>query len=333
MGMFSPSIPWANPNSVPAAATPLDTTPMTGGMFPGAGSVTGRLADEMSTPSIDGAVYTLNDIPSNWFVSITRNTIPFKDPSFQMPYDGQLVFAVTDRDASINSLSGDHAATAARRAYSKLPSRGVTGAGDKVGIFNLARWNWLSASSEKKVGPYDNMMTAAERWANWSVEGVVRNEEGKFNRFGGEEDPRAEKTVSMTKTGQSYCHNYWGRNDLKSSDLLWLLLVRRARSTLPKSMGLDAKGTGRKRTTPTGNLTNFPFQLVPWAHPNYDGPSMDDLHYVDDYGRSAWGMAIYVGRVDDPSGMSNEEYLKQSSTDTASSLMTDKMWIFLDPNA
>ncbi len=334
LSMFSPAIPWANPSSVPAAPTPISNVTMAETRFPGAGAVTGNLATEMATPTLDGAVHTLNSIPSNWFISKTRNTIPFKDRAFQMPYEGQLVFAVTDRDASINSLSGDHAATAARRAHSHLPLRGVTGAGDKVGIFNLAQWNWLSASSEKKVGPYELRMSAEARWANWTVEGVVRTEEGKYNRFGQEEDPRAQKTVSMTKAGQSFCHNYWKRNDLKSSDLLWVILKREPRSTLPKTMGLDGKGTGRKQTTPIPiGLTDHPFQLVPFADPDRDGPSMDDLHYVDDYGRDGWGKAIYIGRVDDPSGMSNEDYLRQASTDTASSLMTDKIWIFLDPSA
>lgn len=332
IGHFAGSIPWANPDSVPGAPTPMGGVgTMAEANFPGAGAITGRLATDMSSPSIDNAVYTLNDVPSNWMINIPRKIISYKNRAFQMPLDGQVVFAVRDRDASFKALTG-HPANAARRAHAGQTLRSGTAAGaHRIGVFNMPQWNWLSASSERKVGPYEHVMTAEERWANWTIEGFVRYEEGNFNRWGQEEDPRAEKTLTSTVHGIALTHNVHN-NRLEAGDRLWFKLVRQARSTLPKTMALSAKGTMRMATTPAAELTDHPFQLVPWAKHGCGRPSMEDLRYVDDYGRNHQGKALYVGRVDTPERMSDEDYMESAKTDTAALVQTGKLWIFLDPD-
>lgn len=326
---FAPGIPWARPDSVPAAPTPITNVTMAEARFPGAGAIAGRLGADMATPTLDTAVSELNDIPSNWFISIPRSLISYSDTSFQMPFDGQLVLAVRDQNKSIAALSG-HPASTARRIHASLTLRAGTSAGaGRIGVFNVAQFNWLSASSERKVGPYEHVKTAEEHWSNWNIEGVVRYEEGKYNRWGRVEDPRAEKTVTSTKRGLAFMHNNWS-NDLQAGTLLYLLLVRQARSALPHTIGLDAKGTGRKATTPAAGLTDHPFQLHFWANRTQGRPTSKDLEYVDDYGRKHWGKALYVGRVDNPDRMSHEGFLKKSAIDTASSVSTGKLWVFLD---
>ena len=330
MAHFNAGIPWANPASVPAPATPITNVDMSSVTFPGAGPVVNAIQTEMGRYTPQTAVTEVSQMQSNWFSVHTRHVLMYQDPAYQRPYQGQLVFIFRDKDRPVPGITRRHRATDARR-MAVNPAAGTIG---RHGIFNLPQINYLFATSEKKVKFDHHMMTAAERMEEWTLDGIVRTEEGSYNRYGMKEDPKAEKTINETIQGSARTFNIWN-NKLETGTLLWLRLVRVPRWMIPDYYILDASGHGQRSSKSSssslqdGVLTDHPFQLLPWADPMREMPGKE-LEYTDDFGRRGRGMAIRVGRVDRPDKISNEHLQKAAWYDTSAYVTTKGMQIFLD---
>ena len=325
---FNAGIPWANPGSVPAAPTPISNVDLGSVTVPGAGVVVNAIQREMGRYTTDTAVSQLSQMPSNWFSVQKRHVIMYQDQAFQRPYQYQLVFIFRDKDRPVPGITRRHRATDARR----MAIRSGAGTIGRHGVFNLPQLNYLFATSEKRVGFEDHMMTAVERMEEWALDGIVQTEAGSYNRFGQVEDPRAEKTINNTIQGSAQTFNIWNNNMIEEETILWLLLIRMARWNLPEYYVLDASGHGHRssKSEAQNNLSSHPFQLVPWAHAQRQFPGGAELEYKDDYGRRGTGMAIRVGRVERPDRISNEQLQKVAWHDTSAYVRTKPMRIFLD---
>lgn len=179
-------------------------------------------------------------------------------------------------------------------------------------MLNVAAWNYFQAMREKMPASAADVPSAIDIWHGkagktdaWTVEGVVRYEEGDDDS--GHHTPRGytqgdERQFNSTVMGHQYTFNTWGTDSVETGTRLYLVLKK-----APHRVDLDdysvhpmrAMRRGRTDFRPGENITEQPFQLFYYADARYDTPPKSVLEYEDEFGNTHLGLAIYVGRVAD----------------------------------
>ncbi len=230
--------------------------------------------------------------------------------------------------------------------------------GSRFSMFTIQRLNWTFALTELKPQSDDEqMMTALQRMETWTLDGGIRNEEGGKDRTGGEPpEPQNEKVVNITISGQAFVYNIWG-NDIQPQTKLWFIVKRVHRSTLPEKyvvngsgeahwarinktqlhrvfgMDVDDDGVGGDDSEADGtdDLTDYPYQVFPWASTGHDRPPPDVLRQRDDFGDVSYGLAIYFGLVEWTARYVNGQRFKEAWHNTVAAVNSPKLWVFVDP--
>lgn len=179
-------------------------------------------------------------------------------------------------------------------------------------MLNIAAWNYFQAMREQMPASAATVPTAIDTWHGkagktdaWTVEGVVRYEEGDDDS--GNHWPRGytqgdERLFNCTVVGHQYTYNTWDTNKVETGTRLYLILKKGAtRTNLDDFSVHPARAMRRGRTDfrPDENITDRPFQLFFYADCRYDTPPQSALEYEDEFGNMHLGLAIYVGRVAD----------------------------------
>ena len=315
-------------------------------------------------------------INTNWYIPYARKAGKFAQSTFEDYVTGQVIFTNKDKHKALQRRTtqttlafdwpGDGQSNFGRNVsehgYRESDLRYVTNKplGERYSMFTLQRLNWSFALTElKPTNPEDKMMDAETRMSTWSLDGVVRNEEGGKDHTGGEDylDPANEKVLNITIQGQAYVFNLWG-NDIQPQTKLWFIVTRVPRSKLPEKYVVNASGeahnatlnktqaktifrknfedgddTGGDDDDGTSMLTDFPFQVIPWASAKYDRPPPDVLRYIDDFGEIGYGKAIYFGRVQWTPRYVNSKRFKEVWHHTVAAVNSPKFWVFVDPKS
>lgn len=234
--------------------------------------------------------------------------------------------------------------------------------GCRYALFTLQRLNWTFALTELRPDDAEEwMMDAETRMSTWSLDGAVRNEEGGDTPRGINPDPTNEKVLNITVSGHAFVHNLWG-NEIQPQTNLWFIAKRFPRKQLPNEYVLNAKGHALKTSInkaelkrifgpgriplqagedkggwdqnerdSTNLLTDYPFQVVPWASTMHSRPPPSEMIYKDDFGDTAYGKAIYFGKVEGTPTYTNGSRFGSVSHNTIAAISAPKMWVFVDP--
>ncbi len=178
-------------------------------------------------------------------------------------------------------------------------------------------WNWHMAQRQYEM--YEQQpdeyatLTAQDLWhREWSIDGLMaecnaRGEPGRGALSNGVLGERKDATV--IGKGPQQCYNYWAESGdaLQPGSPLFAIIKRQrvpSHYVLANRFSSVADGYSVERelshVTQNDADTPFrPFQMCFLALPPDSAyPSMRDLHYVDEDGRSHWdSLVIYIGRA------------------------------------
>ncbi len=232
--------------------------------------------------------------------------------------------------------------------------------GARYSMFTLQRLNWTFALTElKPTDDEEKMMSAETRMSTWMLDGAVRNEEGGQDRTGEIFDETNEKVLNITIQGHAHVFNLWG-NDIQPQTKLWFIVKRVPRHKLPMQYVVNGKGEGHhagiskrqvrrifnrnddtdidmddtdesEQDDGSAMLTDYPFQVFPWASTKYDRPPPDVVRYRDDFGDIGYGKAIYFGKVDWTPRYVNGQRFGEVWHNTVAAVNSPKLWVFVDP--
>ncbi len=330
------------------------------------------------------SVVNSHGINTNWYLPYTRKAGQFAQSTFEDYVGGQVIWTNKDKHQALQrrttqrglALDWPVGGNGHNNFGRNVSERGYRGdprdlryvrnqpLGDRYSMFTIQRLNWSFALTE--LAPTDHeekMMDVETRMSTWSLDGVVRNEEGGKDHTGGQDylDPSNEKVLNLTIQGQAYIFNLWG-NDIQPQTKLWFIVKRVPREELPEKYIVNGNGEGHwakinkteaKRIfrtnigshsnqsfddgddlgndDDTGILTANPFQVLPWASVRYDRPPPSVLEYYDDFGEKAYGKAIYFGRVQWTPRYVNSSRFQKVWHNTVAAVNSPKFWVFVDP--
>ncbi len=195
-------------------------------------------------------------------------------------------------------------------------------------VLNLPGWNYMQGKLQKLPLVWDSVKTAEEVWEKWAVEGIVRTEEGQDEAPHHDQVGR-ERMVNATMWGYAYTYNIWG-NNVRPGTTLWLIL-KQIETSGYYSLNTYAKDVQNLDLKGNPELTDKPFQLIPWAHYNYTRPPLDVLMYYDEFNRRQIGKAIYIGRSETGTMGSGQEKTNEIMTSLKSMLELKKMFVYVNP--
>jgi hypothetical protein len=317
-------------------------------------------------------------INTNWYVPYARKAGQFAQSTFEDYVTGQVIFTnkdkhkalqrrTTQRDVALDWVGGYNNFNRNVSEHGYREEEDATYArtkplGERYSMFTLQRLNWSFALTEQKPTNVDDyIMDAETRMSTWSLDGVVRNEEGGEDHTGAQDylDAANEKVLNITIQGQAYIFNLWG-NKIEPQTKLWFIVKRVPREKLPEKYIVNGKGEGHwakinktqaKTIFESRNINKFdsedddlddddssiltknPFQVIPWASAKYDRPPPSELEYVDDFGEISYGKAIYLGRVQYTPRYVNDHRFDKVWHNTVAAINSPKLWIFVDPKS
>ena len=317
-------------------------------------------------------------INTNWYVPYARKAGKFAQSTFEDYVTGQVIFTnkdkhkalqrrTTQRDIALDWVGGYNNFNRNVSEHGYREEEDATYArtkplGERYSMFTLQRLNWSFALTEQKpTSDDDYIMDAETRMSTWSLDGVVRNEEGGEDHTGAQDylDAANEKVLNITIQGQAYIFNLWG-NEIEPQTKLWFIVKRVPRDELPEKYIVNGKGEGHwakinktqaKTIFESRNINKFdnedddledddssiltknPFQVIPWASAKYDRPPPSELEYVDDFGEISYGKAIYLGRVQWTPRYVNGHRFDKVWHNTVAAINSPKFWIFVDPKS
>ena len=250
--------------------------------------------------------------PTNYQIPFAKIARKFKHPLMLSPQRDQLVITMREKQDPITKRTG-------------MESR-------RYSILNIPAANFLLQQWEKMPTSEDEVLSARGLWKEWTIEGVVRTEEGQEEHMSKDQVGR-ERIFNVTVKGYAYVHNGWG--NVRSGTRLWLVLKKRKPNEeikhSPFSNATQNLDTSSVHTIGTKNKTNRPFQLAFWADPKLDTPPDSVLQYEDEFGNRHRGLALYIGMVESP-GMNNRDMrdLGQVDVNLDALIAQHKIWIFVD---
>ncbi len=200
-------------------------------------------------------------------------------------------------------------------------------------LLNIPAWNYLQARTERMPSSPEEVVGAEQVWRDWSVEGIVRNEEGADDpNYGSGRESERERLLNLIIRGYAFPHNAWGPN-VGPGTRLFIVLTKRKIST-KTDWTLNPGGETDVRTpmaTGRASLTNKPFQIAFWAHRDFDTPPDSVLQYTDEFGNRHRGLAIYLGFAETGSGSGGRSRTSESVNRSVSAILAQpQMWIFFD---
>ena len=193
---------------------------------------------------------------------------------------------------------------------------------------NIVAFNYLQTICEEMPETEDDVISPDELWQKWTIEGIVRSENGQEEAYSRDEVGQ-ERLINSVVKGYTYGFNIW-KSDLEPGTKLWLILKKVKTDGV---FSLNPQGRDDVRNIPKGNPsknTNMPYQLIPWAHPSYDYPTDSALIFYDEFGNKRRGKAIYVGRAERGVNIENKGSMKNICTDVSSIVSQPKIFLHVD---
>lgn len=265
---------------------------------------------EIGPPSPDLSTDYALGTPTNYVIPGAKIARIFKHNLMQSPQLGLLIITKREQKDPITKRSGMET-----RRYSML---------------NIPAWNYMNAKLEKKPHNPEEVITAEKKWEEWTIEGVVRTEEGQEEKDYKDELGK-ERLINTIIRGYAHVHNAWSKN-IKSGTNLYLILKKikqKAHKIDPYSSVIN--DASPPTSTNNGNITEIPFQLISWADSRYDIPPDSELEYEDEFGVRHRGKYIYVGSVETPATYPKDiKSFGKSDINLDSLLAQPKIFIFVD---
>jgi hypothetical protein len=138
--------------------------------------------------------------------------------------------------------------------------------------------------------------------AQWAFDGFVVSQMHGANHRGRVYDRSLGKMLIIAAAEMTYkVFNLWG-NEVKESNQLLFFIIKGVDLRTPRYRhNPDARDPDVPQV-PAGSKDDYdfvdnPVQIVPWTDNRKRWPTMDDLRYIDDFGRTKYGVAIPVGTV------------------------------------
>ncbi len=286
------------------------------------GSFSGRLGEEgipnrgsgvveIGPPNPDLSTDYFPGTPTNYVVPVAKIARRFKYNLMQSPQLGLVIITEREQKDPISKRSGME-----NRRYTML---------------NVPAWNYMKAKFEKNPNNPEEVKNAEQIWEDWTIEGVVRSEEGQEEKDYKDELGK-ERLINTIVRGYAHVHNAWPKN-IKSGTNLYLILKKikqKAHKIDPYSSVINDTSPSTTSTN-NGNITETPFQLISWADSRYDIPPDSELEYEDEFGVRHRGKYIYIGSVETPATYPKDiKLLGKSDINLDSLLAEPKIFIFVD---
>jgi len=170
----------------------------------------------------------------------------------------------------------------------------------------------------------------------WDFDGFVQSQMQGANNRGKVYDSSVGMTLINTVGGMAYkVANFWG-DDVKEDGqyLFWLI------KGIPlKNPTFRTNADARNVTHPMINrldasmgkvFVDVPIQVIPWTHSEKKWPTMEDLEYVDDFGRKKYGVYIPVGYVQNVPPTDDGNFASTAIHDAASMIRLPPMSIMIN---
>lgn len=199
----------------------------------------------------------------------------------------------------------------------------------RYSMLNITMWNYQQQSCEKMPESPDKVLTPHQVWENWTIEGVVKSEEGTDTPSGNYDEGK-EQLLNNIIRGHVLTFNIWGK-DVAAGTPLWLILKK----TAPRDDGYVIRNIGVDIEDINGigtKLTNRPFQLFPYASATSPEPHDSVLNYEDEFGFVHRGIALYIGRSEKGSYSNGERALKEIPFSINAIITQPQIFIFVDPD-
>lgn len=240
----------------------------------------GPAAGDMFGPSPTSPIRETPGWPTNFVIPYAKIPRAFPEESgMTAPQRGQIVITHRDkRDAGGREARGPES-----RRYSML---------------NVAMWNATQAKTTPFPQHADDVQSAEEVWENWTIEGVVRTEEGQYELPDVAERGR-ERLLNSVIRGHVWTRNVWAHPSVQPGTALYLVLKK---ESIPSDTAFTVR-SGRQpqfpsAKTPKGSdRSSMPFQLSFYADHHHERVPHSVLEYTDEYGQRARGKALYLGRM------------------------------------
>ncbi len=131
----------------------------------------------------------------------------------------------------------------------------------------------------------------------WSIEGVVRTEEGAEDMYKTKQEVTAERLFNCVVRGYAYTFNVFGPNAHPGTALY--IIVKKVHVAKGSTFKVRPWDTNREAALPItpGDRTPAPFQFTFFGDYRHDTPPLNKLEYLDEFGFRHYGKAIFIGRV------------------------------------
>jgi hypothetical protein len=180
---------------------------------------------------------------------------------------------------------------------SKRPSRGKR----RYAMMNIPMFNFYVASLQKKPSKFSDICSPEYYWRDWSVDGIamsVTPQNSNSRSYVSEET--GEKLINLIQAGPILTYNVFGH--VKPGTRLYLIFKKvkkpanynvvhdrlRDVTTTPYAEGADSDEEEEQ-------LTDLPYQLIPWGDYKYDYPPSNVTDFVDEFGVRRSGLVMFIG--------------------------------------
>ena len=272
---------------------------------PGNGPYAGRFG---SAPPVTDTIGFM----TNYTVPYAKAARSFKKGMDDISQLGQLMLCKKQRAETI--VRGNRAKMLARR-YT---------------LANIVMFNYKQANSEVMPKTPEEVRSAMSVWNDWSVEGIVKSEEGFAQNGNKRYEDGKEYILNTTIRGAAYTFNIWD-NCMDPQTKLFLIL-KKPDNPIDGIYNLAPFGEVERISGIGRTLTDRPFQLFPYAKSGVDFVPDEELIYYDEFNNMRRGVAIYVGCVD-KAAADTEKRTKISVTTNIESIVSQpQIFIFVDPD-
>ena len=255
----------------------------------------------------------------------TNNLIPYSKitkkyglPIMTGPQNRQII--ITRKDKGQTSLHDD-------RNFSYTGNR-------RYIMANIPAWNWLQYAMEPQPTNSDNVLSAEELWDKWTIEGIVRSEEGELSQWDQPHlEHEQERVFNTAIRGEIDTFDIWQVEKTVGTKLFLILMKVKKDDKMCSGFNLNPYHLmGSGSTYKSKKKSTHPFQLVPYANKNYSYPPLEKLKYDDEFGYSHYGKVIYIGSVKDIDNPFSEiSYNENVRSDINMILTQQKITIYLNP--
>ncbi len=199
---------------------------------------------------------------------------------------------------------------------------------------NIPAWNWLNYALESQPLNPDNVQSADELWDKWTIEGIVRSEEGELTQWDQPHlEHEQERLFNTAIRGEIDTFDIWQTE--KSVGTKLFLILKKLKKDDKMALGFNLNPynlMGSGSIYKSKKKSTHPFQLVPYANKNFSYPPLEELEYEDEFGFKHHGKVIYIGAVKDIDNPYNEvTYNEKVRSDINAILTQQKITIYLNP--